>query len=159
VLGSLLGVLILFVGTYTALPRIADGLTITVTRAPNAMPPFGPSEIIFHRTYSGSTVGEVHDELRRLPRLGFNQVVGCGLDLESDAHYTDDLLFTWHGMPVQDYTTDNSGGCGFWSIHTLGVPDLTQAYTGRGTWQHLASLTGLPLFQDYQCHDCHLGPN
>ena len=159
VLGAVLVSLTLFVGTYTVLPHIADELTITVTKAPSPVLPYGPSQVIFKRTYSGGTVGAVHDELGRLARLDFNQNVGCPLDLQADAHYTDVLLFSWHGMPVQEYATDNSGGCGFWSIHTLGVPDLTLSYTVAGTWQHLARLTGLPLFPDYQCPDCHLGPH
>ena len=159
VIGAVLIALTLFVGTYTVLPRIADGLTVTVTKAPSATPPFGPARVIFKRSYSGSTVGEVHDELGRLARAGLNQNVGCPLDLQADAHYTDDLLFSWHGRPVQEYATDNSDGCGSWSIHTLGVPDLTPSYTVAGSWQHLACLTALPLFPDYQCPDCHLGPH
>src|SRR5262249_42049817 len=107
VLGAVLVSLTLFVGSYTVLPHIADELTITVTKAPSPVLPYGPSQVIFKRTYSGGTVGAVHDELGRLYRLALFQNVGCPLGEDATAYYTDDLLFSWQGMPVQEYFTGN----------------------------------------------------
>jgi hypothetical protein len=157
--GCLLMAILLFGASYIALPRTADGLIVTVTQSQNPEIPYGPEHVIFKRTYSGDTVASVRDELYRLARLSpFDANIGCPLE-RGEYHYTDNFLLIWHGMPVQNYFTQSGTGCGYWDIQTLGVPELTRGLTVKGTWVNLGRLTGMPLFDGYQCPDCHLGPS
>lgn len=151
----------LFITAYLTLPMMVDGLTVIVKQAPLITPgdevAAGPLHEIYRRTFVGATVGSVYTELGQLRRIPLTESLGCPLESNNTAYTSDEFVFLWHGLSVQDYFAQSGTGCGFWDIKTLGIPGLSRSLTVQDTWPHLTALTGIPLDENWQCGACHLG--
>jgi hypothetical protein len=142
--------LVLYATACTLLPRMADGVSVTVVQCATVQPVETEFDCqgttVFRRTFTDeATVSAVRATLDGLHEVTpvFNSVeCNAGSECAPTQVYSFDLL--WHGSVVRSYLASVHNGYRiFWAVRTLGVE--LPATEGSTTWQELVRLTGMPV--------------
>jgi hypothetical protein len=126
-------------------PRLADSVQVRITQ--QRIGASGVTVLFDKTSTNGSTVQGMATTINGLPRqgLGFLTNISCPVSGLDPLEYTYDFRFSWHGILLQDASLQ-FGGCFYWTIVTLGLPNVFLRTDLRGdVLQALHGYMALPI--------------